>query len=156
MARKKKSAGILLIRFKNGYPEFFLTHLGGPFWAHRDAKAWCFPKGELDPGEDDLTTAKREWEEETNLPPPDGEYIDLGSFSNKSKEVRCFAVLGDAPAGDLIGNPVTIEHPKDSGTMITFPETDRSEWFNAETAKIKLHTYLASCIDVALEKFNQT
>jgi predicted NUDIX family NTP pyrophosphohydrolase len=152
MASKKKSAGILLLRFKNGAPEFFLAHLGGPFWAHRDEKAWCFPKGELDPGEDDLTTAKREWVEETNLPPPEGKYIDLGLFSSKSKEVRCFCVIGDAPSGELIGNPVTIEHPKNSGIQITFPETDRAEWFDAETAKIKLHSYLSSCVDVALEK----
>jgi len=153
MPQKKKSAGILLIRFRNNRAEFFLGHLGGPYWQHKDDNAWCFPKGELEANEDELTAAKREWIEETNSPPPPGDYVDLGVFSNKSKEVRCFAVLGDTPAGPLAGSPFILEWPPKSGTMQTFYELDRSEWFDADTAKQKIHSYLRDCIDVALQQF---
>ena len=41
-----------------------------------------------------------------------------------------------------------------SGEMQTFYETDRSEWFDAETAKQKLHSYLSGSIADAILKFN--
>ena len=143
-----------MLRNTNGVPEFFLLHLGGPYWKDKDNGAWSFPKGELDEGEDYLDAALREWTEETTLPPPPQPYVKLGVFANKSKEVHCFGVVGDAPAGILQGNPFTIEWPPKSGQQQTFYETDRSEWFDAETAKQKLHSYLVNCIDVAIEKFN--
>jgi predicted NUDIX family NTP pyrophosphohydrolase len=154
MAQKKRASGILLIRIKNNNPEFFLVHLGGPYWEHKDLGAWSFPKGELDRGEDDLDAAMREWKEETNLPIPDGHYTSLGIYSNKSKEVHCYAVMGDAICGPINASPFTIEWPPKSGEMQTFYETDRSEWFDAETAKQKLHSYLSGSIADAILKFN--
>ena len=43
----KRSAGILLFRVApGGQPEVLLGHMGGPFWARRDAGAWGVIKGE--------------------------------------------------------------------------------------------------------------
>jgi len=44
----KKTAGILLYRFRPTEPEVFLIHPGGPFWAKKDNGAWSIPKGELE------------------------------------------------------------------------------------------------------------
>src|SRR5205085_4265572 len=44
----RRSAGILLYRFRDDQPELLLVHPGGPFWAKRDVDAWSIPKGEYD------------------------------------------------------------------------------------------------------------
>jgi len=41
------SAGLILFRERAGGLEVLLGHMGGPFWARRDAGAWSIPKGEL-------------------------------------------------------------------------------------------------------------
>ena len=51
------SAGLLLYRVRDGALEVLLGHMGGPFWARRDAGAWSIPKGELADGEDALAGA---------------------------------------------------------------------------------------------------
>jgi predicted NUDIX family NTP pyrophosphohydrolase len=57
------SAGLLLFRQGPNGLEVFLAHPGGPFWRRKDAGAWTIPKGLIEPGEDVLTTARREFEE---------------------------------------------------------------------------------------------
>jgi predicted NUDIX family NTP pyrophosphohydrolase len=61
----KKSAGILLYRFKDLNLEIFLVHPGGPFWAKKDSGAWSIPKGEFNDNEAPLEAAIREFKEET-------------------------------------------------------------------------------------------
>ena len=51
------SAGLLLYRRGASGLEVFLAHPGGPFWIRRDAGAWTIPKGMVEPGENELTTA---------------------------------------------------------------------------------------------------
>ena len=65
----KRSAGLLMYRVREGKLEVLLAHLGGPFWAKKDAGAWFVPKGEVEPGEDQLEAAKREFKEETGFDP---------------------------------------------------------------------------------------
>src|SRR5262245_22490179 len=62
--RMKRSAGILAYRRKNGV-ELFLVHPGGPFWRNKDVGAWSIPKGEIEPEEEPLAAARREFREET-------------------------------------------------------------------------------------------
>ena len=63
---------------------------------HRAARAeWSFPKGKLDPGEDEVAAALREVREETGLAPALGE--DLGTIAyrdprGRPKIVRYFAM----------------------------------------------------------------
>lgn len=61
----KKSAGLVLYRFKDSQIEVFLVHPGGSFWSKKDEGAWSIPKGEYEEGEDPFEVAKREFKEET-------------------------------------------------------------------------------------------
>ena len=63
------SAGLLMYRIQEGKLQVLLAHPGGPFFKNKDEGAWGIPKGEVEPGEDLLETAMREFDEETGIPP---------------------------------------------------------------------------------------
>ncbi|HEY1963078.1 MAG TPA: NUDIX domain-containing protein, partial [Rhizomicrobium sp.] len=75
----KRSAGLLLWRRNGNAFEFFLVHPGGPFWKNKDAGAWTIPKGIIEPNEDPLIAARREFKEETGFD-INGDFVDLGTF----------------------------------------------------------------------------
>ena len=52
----RTSAGLLVFRRTAGL-EVLLGHMGGPFWARKDAGAWTIPKGEPAAGEAPFDTA---------------------------------------------------------------------------------------------------
>jgi predicted NUDIX family NTP pyrophosphohydrolase len=117
-----------------------LVHPGGPFWARRDEGAWSIPKGEYQAGEDPLTAARREFEEELGTAAPDGLAQDLGEVRQKSgKLVRAFALEGDLDADRITSNPCEVEWPPRSGRLITIPEVDRAEWFRLDEAGRKIN-----------------
>src|SRR5256884_9110523 len=92
----KRSAGILLFRRRSGQFEVLLGHMGGPFWARKDDGAWSIPKGEIDPDEDHLAAARREFAEELGLDVPDGELIALGELKQSGgKVVTAWALEAD-------------------------------------------------------------
>lgn len=135
----KKSAGLLMYRVRDGKLEVLLVHLGGPFWAKKDAGAWFVPKGEVEPGEDELEAAKREFKEETGFD-PGGELQPLGSVKHKSgKTVTAWAFEDDCDPAALKSNTFTIEWPPHSGKQREFPEIDRAEFFTLDTACEKIH-----------------
>src|SRR5881394_2131621 len=91
----KESAGLLMFRRRAGELEFLLVHPGGPFWKNKDAGAWTIPKGEVAEGEEPLTSAKREFEEELGLKPA-GKFIELAPVRQKAgKLVYAWAFEGD-------------------------------------------------------------
>jgi predicted NUDIX family NTP pyrophosphohydrolase len=95
------SAGILLYRGHGCGREVFLVHPGGPLWTKRDEGAWSIPKGVLDPNEDSLAAARREFKEETGFE-VGGEFHDLGIFRQPSgKLLPILAVEGDC-ASNLV------------------------------------------------------
>lgn len=147
----KLAAGILLYRMKNGKPEIFLVHNGGPYYSGKDVGAWSFPKGEVNEGEDLLTAAKREFKEETSFDAPVGNYIELGSVKRPGKIVHIWAVEGDCDPSQLKSNTCMVEWPPRSGKKIEIPEVDRGEFFDPVTARGKLFSYLAGILD-AFEK----
>src|ERR1700750_1487859 len=105
----KRSAGILLHR--NGAPEVFLVHPGGPFWAKKDLGAWSIPKGEYAGHEDPFGAARREFAEETGFA-PDGEFIPLGTIRQAGgKLVSVWAVEGDCDPAQIQSNLCIIEWP---------------------------------------------
>ena len=63
----KISAGLLMFRRRSTGIEVLLVHPGGPLWGHKDDGFWSIPKGEVEPGEDLLAAAQREFEEETGV-----------------------------------------------------------------------------------------
>jgi predicted NUDIX family NTP pyrophosphohydrolase len=136
----RRSAGILLYRRAGDGLEVLLVHPGGPFWAKRDAGAWSVPKGEYEGGEDPLTAARREFEEELGTGVPDGDAIDLGEITQKSgKLVRAWALEGDLNADEIKSNTFELDWPPRSGQTKSFPEVDRAGWFTLERAREKLN-----------------
>src|SRR5512135_2487516 len=100
----KTSAGILLYRYADRALEVLLVHPGGPFWTAKDLGAWSIPKGLIEPGEDPLEAALREFREETGFKPY-GTFIKLSSVKMKSgKVVEAWAVEGDAEASGIKSN----------------------------------------------------
>ena len=139
----RRSAGILLYRVVDdggeGRVEVLLGHMGGPFWARKDAGAWTIPKGEHAPDEDPLSAARREFEEETGVSLPASDFDDLGEVRQSGgKVVRAWAVEGDLDAATLKSNTFEMEWPPKSGQMVTVPELDRFEWFDLDTARSKI------------------
>ena len=135
----RTSAGILLWREREGRPEVLLGHSGGPYFAGKDADHWTVLKGEVDPGEDLLAVARREFEEETGHPSPAGRTIELGEIRQKSgKRVVAWAVEGDLDTETAVSNSFEMEWPPRSGRMREFPEIDRVEWFGLDDAREKI------------------
>lgn len=134
----KKSAGLLMYRFRNKVLEVFLVHPGGPFWAKKDLGSWSIPKGEYAWGEDPLTAAKREFQEETGFE-ANGELKPLTPLKQpSSKTIMAWAFEGDCDAGAIRSNTFSIEWPPHSGKQRKFPEVDRAEWFTVDAAKDKI------------------
>ena len=122
-----------------GAVEVLLAHPGGPFWARKEAGAWSIPKGEYEPSEDALATARREFREEVGQDAPAGDLVPLGERRQPSgKWVTAWALAGDLDVTRATSNTFEIEWPKGSGTMREFPEVDRVEWMTLEQARAKL------------------
>ncbi len=135
----KLSAGILLYRGKGAELRVLLVHSGGPFWAKKDEGAWSIPKGEYDEGEDPIAVARREFEEELGSPAPSGALTELGELVQPSrKRVTAYAIEGDLDPSSLESNLFKMEWPPKSGTMQSFPEVDRAEWFTPDEARTKI------------------
>ncbi len=133
------SAGLAMYRRRNGALEILLVHPGGPFWARKDKGAWFLPKGEVENGEELFAAAKREFQEETGLPPK-GPFVELGNVRQKSgKTVTAWAFEGDCDPAAIHSNMFTLEWPPKSGKRREFPEIDRAAFFTFEAAREKMH-----------------
>jgi predicted NUDIX family NTP pyrophosphohydrolase len=138
----------LLYRRSNGRLEVLLAHPGGPFFARKDAGHWTIPKGEVDPGEEPLDVARREFEEETGHAVPARTLVDLGSIVQKGgKVVHGWAAEGDLDPAAAVSNTFELEWPPRSGRVQTFPEVDRVEWFATDEARARIRDTQAPLID---------
>lgn len=136
---KSRSAGIVLFRVREARLEVFAGHMGGPFWARKDAGGWSIPKGEYDDGEDPLAAAMREFREETGSPPPDALPLPLGEIRQPSgKRIIAWALEGDLNPETVRSNTFALEWPPRSGQHREFPEIDRAAWFDINAARTKL------------------
>ncbi|HEX8578722.1 MAG TPA: NUDIX domain-containing protein [Allosphingosinicella sp.] len=132
---REYSAGILLYRRRLSGLEVLLTHPGGPFWRNKDAGAWMIPKGGIEPGEEPIDCALREFEEElgTRL---EGTPRPLCRIRQKGgKWVEAFALEGDLDADAIVSNHFEIEVPPRSGRFRSYPEVDRAAWFSLPEAR---------------------
>jgi predicted NUDIX family NTP pyrophosphohydrolase len=135
-----KSAGILAYRLTNGFPEVFLGHPGGPFNAKKDLGVWSIPKGEFET-EKPLAAANREFFEETGFK-VSGKFVELRPVKQRSgKMVYAWAVETDLDASAIKSNTFFLAFPGGSGRGKEYPELDRAEWFDMETAKTKILPY---------------
>ena len=140
MDRSKTSAGLLMFRMGGEGLEVLLVHPGGPYFQKKDESAWTIPKGEAGDGENLLTRASVEFEEELGFVPL-GERIELGSVRQKGgKTVHAWAFAGDLPGGfELRSNLFEIEWPPRSGKRAQFPEVDRAAFFPVAEARLKIN-----------------
>lgn len=147
----KRSAGVLLFRGTGGPDpdggpesdaggiEVLLGHMGGPFWARRDAGAWSLIKGEYGPDETAEAAARREFEEEVGRPLPAGELLPLGETEQAGgKVVTAWALNADFDPALAVPGTFTMEWPKGSGRMREFPEIDRVAWLTLRQAHEKI------------------
>ena len=84
---KEVSAGLLVFRRTTAGIEVLLGHPGGPFWAKKDDGAWTIPKGLVEPDDDLISAARREFTEETSFV-ADGELFALSPVNQKSGKVK--------------------------------------------------------------------
>jgi predicted NUDIX family NTP pyrophosphohydrolase len=119
--------------------EVWIAHMGGPFWARKDAHAWSIPKGEYGEGEDPFTAAQREFAEEMGVPAPAADYLELGSFRQPSgKVITVFAAEADFRPDEIVSNTFPLEWPKGSGVIRNFPEIDDARWATEQEARTRL------------------
>ena len=134
------SAGLLAYRRRNEI-EVLLAHPGGPFWAKKDDGAWTIPKGLVEPGDDLLAAARREFTEETGFV-AGGDLTPLTPVRQKNgKTVHAWAFAGDLDLAGFASNTFEIEWPPKSGRRQQFPEVDRVAYFPLSVAATKIITY---------------
>ena len=147
-ARERRSAGLLLFRRTDAGPEVLLGHMGGPYFARRDAGAWTVPKGEYAPDEPAWDAARREFQEELGLPPPDGEAVPLGEVRQAGgKTVTVWAVEADLDPAAVVPGTFTMEWPPRSGRTQEFPELDRVAWHPLDRAREVIVKAQAALLD---------
>jgi predicted NUDIX family NTP pyrophosphohydrolase len=129
---------VLLYRRSRDGVEVLIGHMGGPFWAKKDAGGWSVPKGELEPGEEPFAVALREFEEELGSPCPASDFTPLGEVRTSGKVVTVWAAEGDLDAAACVSNTFDLEWPPRSGRIQQFPEIDRAAWVPVEVAREKL------------------
>jgi predicted NUDIX family NTP pyrophosphohydrolase len=146
--RSRISAGLLMFRRRDNELEVLLAHPGGPFFARKDDGVWTIPKGEAAPGEDLLTRAQIEFEEEVGFR-QHGEWIELGSIKQKGgKIVHAWAFEGDLPESfECKSNLFEMEWPPRSGRRKKFPEVDQVCFFSEEVARRKIKPAQALLLD---------
>lgn len=148
-----RSAGLLLYRRHQGALEVLLAHMGGPYWAGKDEHAWSIPKGEYEPEEDPLAAALREFTEELGHSPPGGEPIELGPVKQPNgKIVHIWALEGDIDVSEIHSNTFELKWPPGSSEVREFPEVDRADWFDLDSAARKLVKGQVPFLDLLRER----
>src|SRR4051794_40023273 len=116
------SAGLLMYRIRDNKFQVLLAHPGGPLFKDKDEDTWTIPKGVLDPGEDLLEAAKREFEEETGVK-PNGPFTALSPIKQKGgKIVHAWAFKGDCDPANIVSNTFTTEWPRSQDDRWNYPK----------------------------------
>ena len=136
----RTSAGLLLYRrHPERGVEVLVGHMGGPFWARKDAGAWSIPKGEHGADEEPRDVALREFAEEMGTPASVTDLVPLGEVRQSGgKRLTAWAAEGDLDAAAAVSNTFALEWPPRSGRLQEFPEIDRAAWMPLDQAREKL------------------
>lgn len=134
----RRSAGILFDRVRHGAREVLLVHPGGPFWRGKDRGAWQIPKGEIDPGEDAETAARREVLEELGVVVT-SPLTALGEIRQAGgKLVTAFAAEQDVDVSAIVSNTIEIVWLPRSDRRISVPEVDEARWMTIDEARSRM------------------
>jgi bis(5'-nucleosidyl)-tetraphosphatase len=132
------SAGIIPVRLDADAPRFLVL---------RSYRYWDFPKGEMDPGEDALTTACRELTEETGLTQPrlrwGQAFIETPRYG-RGKIARYY--LAEVADGE-VRLPLSAELGR--------PEHDEFRWVAADAARRLFNPRLQAVLDWALQRMRE-
>jgi predicted NUDIX family NTP pyrophosphohydrolase len=132
----KLSAGLVMVDPRG---RVLLVHPGGPFFKRRDAGVWSIPKGLIEPGEAPEAAALREFREELGFDPAPDVLFPLGQVKQSGgKVVHAWAFLGDWDPTEIKSVTFALEWPPKSGSLQTFPEVDRAEFFEGPVAEEKI------------------
>lgn len=128
-----------MFRQSAGHVEVFIARPGGPWFPNREHDVWTIPKGEVEPGEEKLEAAIREFQEEVGLV-PHPPYLELGWIRQKGgKTIFAWAFEGDWDDRQPIrSNTVVIEWPPGSGRKRSWPEIARARFYSLEEARRRL------------------
>jgi len=81
---------------------------------------------------------KREFEEGRPGFSVDGSFIPLDTVNQSGRKiVHAWAIEGDCDPARIKSNTFRMEWPPRSGKQQEFPEVDRADWFDIDTAKKK-------------------
>lgn len=133
----RTSAGLLPFVVLDGSTQVFLGHMGGPLWTRRP-RGWTVIKGEVEPEEELLAAAEREFTEETGAAAPPGPRIPLGEIRQSGgKVVHAWAVrVSDPDSVRLVRTgSFEMEWPPRSGRRQSFPELDLAQWHDLGAAR---------------------
>lgn len=126
-----------MYRICDGKLQVLLAHPGGPFFKNKDDGAWSIPKGEVAPNESLMETATREFREETGIEPK-GPFLELTPIKQKGgKTVHAWAFEGDCDPSAIVSNTFALQ--SGSKKRFEFPEIDRAEFFDVESAARKIN-----------------
>jgi 8-oxo-dGTP pyrophosphatase MutT (NUDIX family) len=132
MKIRKRSAGVALVRRFDDEVRYLVLRCYG---------YWDFPKGELEPGEDPLSAARRETVEETGLRdlvfPWGHGFIETPPYG-QGKVARYY--LAESPAGE-VELPVNPE--------LEAPEHHEYRWVTCDEAQFLLNDRLKVVLDWA-------
>jgi predicted NUDIX family NTP pyrophosphohydrolase len=143
-----------MYRVRDGVIQVLLAHPGGPFYQKKDDGAWTIPKGEPDPEEALLQVAQREFTEETGVQPRPP-FLALKPIKQKGgKVVHAWAFEGDCDPATIRSNLFTMEWPPRSGQQMQFPEVDRAEFFDLQTARTKIRAGQEGLLDELETRLN--
>jgi predicted NUDIX family NTP pyrophosphohydrolase len=87
-----RSAGLLPYRRRDGRLEVLIGHMGGPYWAKKDERAWSIVKGELLEDEQPYAAALRSNTFELEWPPRSGRmqrFEEMDRFEWCPLELAC-------------------------------------------------------------------
>jgi len=136
-----------MYRRRGAHLEVLLVHPGGPYWTGKDKGAWSIPKGRIEPGEDPLAAAVREFREETSFEAP-GPFVLLGSVTQGGgKRVTAWAFEGDCDPGQVRSIRTQMEWPPRSGRIIEIPEVDRAAFWPVDEARAYILAAQAPLLD---------
>lgn len=126
----------MVVRFAGSEPRFLLLRAYG---------YWDFPKGEVEPGEDPLATARRETAEETGLQGLVERWGDAFRETEPYRRGRKIAryYLAESTGGD-VELPVSPELGR--------PEHHEARWASYDEARVLLVERLRPVLDWAVER----
>ena len=151
----RKSAGLVVYHYFDSVLKVLLVHPGGPFFINKDEGVWSIPKGEYAEGEDPLTVARREFNEETGNVISSSSFIELTPVKIKSgKVISAWAVPGYFEQPFISSNLFSMEWPYKSGKWQQFYETDGAAYFTIEEAREKMNAGQIPLLNELMEKLN--